>query len=220
MTTARYHHGNLREALVAAGVDAVREHGPDGVTLRSLAREVGVSHNAAYRHFADRDELMGEIAGAGMAALTAASEERLAGVVDDDPARRARLRLRELGRSYIDFARRERGLFRVAFAAYPSLESAPPMDLYAEAMEAESPFRQLNACLDDLVDVGYLSPAARPGAEFACWAGVHGMAMLLLEGPLQKLPDDVAALVIDQMLDTLDRAHGATTDARVTPLPA
>ncbi|WP_370291080.1 TetR/AcrR family transcriptional regulator [Nocardioides sp.] len=203
-----YHHGNLRTALVEAGVDAVRELGPDGVALRDLARRVGVSHNAAYRHFSDRDELLAAIADVGMTALTESGAARLAAVSDPDPVRRARLRLRELGRGYIDFARRERGLFRVAFAGYPSLESAPAMDL-ADSEHA-GPFGQLNDCLDDLVRVGYLSPDARAGAEFACWAAVHGMSMLLLEGPLQKVPDEVATAIIDHMLTAIDRSQWAS----------
>lgn len=203
-----YHHGNLRTALVEAGVDAVRELGPDGVALRDLARRVGVSHNAAYRHFSDRDELLHAIADVGMTALTEAGAARLAAVHDPDPVRLARLRLREIGRSYIDFARRERGLFRVAFASYPSLDSVPAMEVGDG--EHPGPFGQLNDCLDDLVRVGYLSPEARTGAEFACWAAVHGMSMLLLEGPLQKVPDEIAAVIIEQMLTAIDRSQWAS----------
>lgn len=213
MSTARaYHHGNLRAALVEAGVEAVREaRGPEGLAVRDLARRVGVSHNAAYRHFADRDELLEEIAGAGMAALTAAGAARLAAVDDADPERRARLALREIGRSYVDFARTDTGLFRVAFAAYPSSAAAQPMVPDDEAAAEGSPFGQLSTCLDALVDAGWLHPAARPGAEFTCWAMVHGLAMLVLEGPLQHLDDASRQAMVDQALAAIDRSYGATT---------
>ena len=57
-----YHHGNLRETLVAAGVELARTGGPDAVVLRAVSRQAGVSHNAAYRHFADHDELLAAVA--------------------------------------------------------------------------------------------------------------------------------------------------------------
>ena len=62
MATTPYHHGNLRDALVEAAVDVVREGGPEALSLRELARRVGVSHAAAYRHFADREALVDVVA--------------------------------------------------------------------------------------------------------------------------------------------------------------
>ncbi|CAM3647122.1 TetR/AcrR family transcriptional regulator [Nocardioides zeicaulis] len=221
MSSSRYHHGHLHEALVEAGVAAVREAGPDGVALRDLARRVGVSHNAAYRHFADREALMGEIAGAGMEALADAGRSRLEAVEEPDPVRRARLRLRELGRGYVAFARAEPGLFRVAFADHPALDTAPDtapdpdstpaVDATTEVREGEGPFGQLAACLDDLEAVGFLDPGSRPGAEYTCWAAVHGLAMLLVEGPLQRLPDAEALPIVESVLAALDRGLGAGT---------
>ena len=64
-----YHHGNLRESLIEAGIELARSQGPDGVVLREVARRAGVSHNAAYRHFADREALLAEIARHGMREL-------------------------------------------------------------------------------------------------------------------------------------------------------
>lgn len=212
VSTARaYHHGNLRAALVEAGVEALRERGVEGLALRDLARRVGVSHNAAYRHFADRDALLGELAGVGMQSLTAAGAARLAALDDPDPVRRARQGLQEIGRSYVDFALREPGLFRAAFVAFPSLPSATPMVPAAEALVEGSPFGQLADRLDALVEVGYLAPDARPGAEFTCWAIVHGLAMLLLEGPLQGLDEAARTEVVDGALASIDRGYGATT---------
>ncbi len=217
MSTARYHHGHLREALVEAGVAAVRETGPDGVALRDLARRVGVSHNAAYRHFTDREELMGEIAHAGMAALAESGRQRLAPMEGRDAVELARLRLRELGRSYVEFGRSEPGLFRVAFADHPSA-GTHAMDAKTEAAAGEGPFGQLVECLDELERVGFLAPGARPGAEYTCWAAVHGLAMLLLEGPLKALPDEAVQPIIEDVLTALDRGLGAGTGPH-PPLP-
>ncbi|MGL5866073.1 MAG: TetR/AcrR family transcriptional regulator [Dermatophilaceae bacterium] len=118
-----YHHGNLRAALLEAGVELARERGPDGVVLREVARRTSVSHNAAYRHFAHREALLAEIAAHGAAQLEAAMVRRLATVPDDAPAPRARRRLREIGRAYVEFALAEPGLFAVSFSA-----DAHPLD--------------------------------------------------------------------------------------------
>jgi AcrR family transcriptional regulator len=111
-----YHHGNLRPALVETAVELARATGPEGVVLREVARQTGVSHNAAYRHFADRDELLAE-----------------------------------------------------------------------------------------LVESGGLPRARRPGADVACWAAVHGFAMLNLRGPMHTLPAVERDAVLSATLDVVDR---------------
>lgn len=201
MPAARYHHGNLREALAEAAVEAAREHGPDGLAVRELARRVGVSHNAAYRHFADRDALVDVVAEEALAGLVAAMERRLATVTATDPVLRARRRLVELGAGYVDFALGEPGLFRVLFTAYPE---APQAD-----QGALDPFSMLNAALDELVAVGYLDPAVRPGAEIGCWSAVHGFAVLNAEGPLRGLSPDDREAALQAMLGSIDLAYGA-----------
>ena len=203
MTTARYHHGNLREALAEAAVEAARESGPDGLAVRELARRVGVSHNAAYRHFADREALVDVVAERGLVGLMAAMDRRLATVTDTDPVQRARRRLQEVGAGYVDFAVAEPGLFRVLFTAYPG---APD-----HKGGGEDPYGKLNAALDDLVAVGYLSPEVRPGAEVTCWSAVHGFSVLCTEGPLRALPSAEREQALMAMLGTIDRSYGATT---------
>ena len=119
------HHGDLRAALVDAGLELARAKGPEGVVLREVARQVGVSHNAAYRHFADRDELLLEIAGRGMALLAEGMRAHSARVpTDADDVTRARGRLKEIGRAYVEFALAEPGLFGSAFSSFAS--SRPP----------------------------------------------------------------------------------------------
>src|SRR3712207_9522742 len=80
----RYHHGNLRAALIDTAVAQARAGGPDAVVLRDAARRTGVSHNAAYRHFADRDDLLAEVSARGMAELEQRMRDRLADLSDDD----------------------------------------------------------------------------------------------------------------------------------------
>lgn len=214
MTTTGYHHGNLREALVEAALAAAREEGPDGLALRELARRVGVSHNAAYRHFADRDSLVAEVAERALAALTEAGRVRLATVEHADPMMLARRRLFELGRSYVGFALAEPGLFRVAFSSYPQIESTPGL---IDPSSDDDPLAQLNTTLDGLVDAGYLAHGARPGAEITCWSAVHGFSVLHLEGPLRAHPAELRDAALEAMLIALDRGYGATT-GNLTPL--
>jgi AcrR family transcriptional regulator len=197
-----YHHGNLRPALVEAAAELARASGPDGVVLREVARRTGVSHNAAYRHFADRDELLAEVAALGMDQLEQAMRARLATVRTRDPELRARRRLRETGRAYVQFALAEPGIFEVAFAeAWPADETGAP-DI---SRQASGPYGLLNQVLDELVAAGGLPASQRAGADVACWAAVHGFSMLVLQGPLRHLPPDQRDAALDATLDIVSR---------------
>ena len=204
VSTAPYHHGNLRAVLVEAAIGLARDQGPDGLVLREVARRVGVSHNAAYRHFADRDELIEEVARYGLDELVRACEARLGTVATTEPVRRARRRLAELGRGYVDFALAEPGLFRVVFVAFPAVpghdEDATP-----------DPLQMLCDCLDDLVEVGWLAAERRPDAEISCWSAVHGFAVLHVEGPLRGSDPAARDAALTHLVTAVDRGYGATT---------
>lgn len=215
MTASTYHHGNLREALVGAAVEAARRSGPDGVALRELARTVGVSHSAAYRHFAHRDELVAEVAARAMDELVAAMQERLDvvdGVGGADPVLRARRRLVAIGEGYVAFALAEPGLFRSAFAA-----AGPVLVAGTEAVATADPYGLLTAALDDLHAVGYLSSEARDGAEMTCWSAVHGFSLLHLEGPLVGEAAAAREVALQQVLATIDRSYAASSGTPIGP---
>ena len=145
-----------------------------------------MSHNAAYRHFADHEDLLAAVAARCMAELALLMTERTRSVRVREPVRRARRRLEAIGRAYIDFAVTEPGWFRTAFAAAASRRPGRPRGHHRRTT---IPYL-LSARLDELVDVGALTPERRPGAEHAAWSMVHGLSNLLLDGPLRELSPD------------------------------
>ncbi len=179
--------GAVRDGLVAAGLELARTGGPDAVVLREATRMVGVVPNAAYRHFADRDELLAAVCSAAMnelAARMAAGVARVPGSYGDADA--AGLRLYAIGTAYLEFAHEEPGWFATAFAlpqqhAYGAVDNGTGPD--------RSPLGQLRTALDELVDAGVLDRRRRDGIEFPIWSAVHGLAVLTGQGPLRDVPD-------------------------------
>jgi AcrR family transcriptional regulator len=150
---------------------------------------VGVVPNAAYRHFAGRDELLAAVCTAAMgelAARMAAGTGRVRGRHGNAAA--ARRRLRAVGRAYLEFARDEPGLFAAAFAL-PRPHEYDVQD--SGAAPHPMPLDQLRAVLDELADAGVLSPRRRPGIEYPIWSTVHGLAVLTGQGPLRDVPASV-----------------------------
>jgi AcrR family transcriptional regulator len=179
--------GAVRDRLVAAGLELARAGGPDAVLLREATRLVEVVPNAAYRHFADRDELLAAVCTAAMRELAdrmAAGVARVRGKYGTAAA--ARRRLGAIGTAYLEFARQEPGLFAAAFAiprqhAYAVLDDGTGQD--------RSPLGQLRTVLDELVDAGVLDRRRRDGIEYPIWSTVHGLAVLTGQGPLRDAPD-------------------------------
>lgn len=209
-----YHHGNLREALIEAAADLARAKGPDGVVLREVARRTGVSHNAAYRHFDDREALLAEVAAVGMERLEQAMRKHMGAVRAKSPQDRARRRLRASGRAYVVFALTEPGFFEVAFSAKELPQSLTEPDSLAEISEGgeggddprdAGPYALLGSALDELVVAGQLDPQRRTGADVTCWAAVHGFALLNLHGPLREIDEQTRRALLEGLLDTIER---------------
>jgi AcrR family transcriptional regulator len=205
-----YHHGNLREALVDAGLELARAGGPNAVVLRAASRQAGVSHNAVYRHFANQEDLLAAVAQRSMRELSLLMIERMRRVTTRNRVRRAQARLEAIGRAYVDFARTEPGWFRTAFSSARShaAEASAAEPAEASGDQAESipdPYELLSAGLDALVEVGVLTPERRVGAEYAAWSAVHGLSSLLLDGPLRDLPEPDIEPAISTVLAVISR---------------
>jgi AcrR family transcriptional regulator len=172
-TPSPYHHGNLRQALVDAALAAEAELGIGGLTLREVARRVGVSHAAAYRHFSGKDALVRAVADQGFARL----DEILKAVPAEHWQPLARFHV--LATEYVGFAFRERSHFRLMFALHPAAVAGAEADARMAAVRAH-----FAAAVEVGIRAGLLREgnANRMGA--VAWANVHGVAMLALAGGL------------------------------------
>lgn len=179
-----YHHGNLRQVLLDAGVALVRKVGPKGFTMREVARRAGVSHNAPYRHFRGKDELISAIAGQGFERLNDA-------MLREAAAGKTGVECLELcGRAYVSFALRWPGHFTAMFDLAP---------LPGEArLAAESGVSPGDKAFQTLVGVvvqcqNEKAFPARDPLAFAliAWSVVHGVAKLAVSGHLSCTKEDV-----------------------------
>jgi len=188
--TRRYHHGDLRAALLRAAGEIIEEQGVAALSLREAARRAGVSHNAPYRHFAEREALLAALAAEGFAQLGRALET---GVAQGPKAR---------GEAYLRFALAHPQRFRLMFGgllrldAHPALREAAGLT-YAGLVRAIEPLAGAQGA---------------PTAAAAAWSLVHGLAQLLLDGHFleaQRDARDVAAFVREVL--------GAVRFARAAP---
>ncbi len=195
-----YHHGHLREALIDAATDLARAGGPEAVGLRSVSRQAGVSHNAAYRHFSDLNDLLRAVCVRAMAELATRLEAGIDRVHRDDPIEEARDRLWACGEAYLRFALEQPGLFRTAFAVPSTMDNL-------EATEGTSPgghqpYALLEQQIARLAQLGYVEPGTEDTAALSCWSTVHGLSCLMLDGPLRSLDalgrDEVITSVLNR----------------------
>jgi AcrR family transcriptional regulator len=174
---SRYHHGELRRALLDAAAEVVEREGAGALSLRDLARRLGVSHAAPAHHFPDRAALVAELAREGFELHAAATRAAGRG------ARNPRDRLERIARAYVQFALEHTGLFRVMFGREVSDLDPVPAPL------AEAGGRAFGVLAETVEAIlAGLPAASRPPADaaaFACWSIVHGAATLWVDGPLR-----------------------------------
>jgi AcrR family transcriptional regulator len=200
-----FRHGDLRRALLDAGLAMARAGGPDAVVLREATRQAGVVPNAAYRHFSNQAELLAAVRSACIASLAVAIEAELQALrPGKDPAAFARRSLRAVGHGYMAFALSEPGLFRTAFSVPAPVFQQPPNPENAGS-SGLNPFQLLTLALDRMTAAGILRAKARPGAEFLAWSAVHGLSLLMLDGPLRGIDLPTAQHFGTRLLDMVER---------------
>lgn len=176
-----YHHGDLANALVRAATARIELGGSEGCSLREVARDVGVSPNAAYRHFEDKSALLTAVAAEGFDLLSLRMQEAMASVgsVSVRAGDAAIERLKAVGRAYVALAAEKPELFRLMYG--PNGRSC--LDLKSGQLKEPSPGELLGRVLDALVEAGILKPERRAMAEVSVWAAVHGFASLSIDRP-------------------------------------
>jgi AcrR family transcriptional regulator len=177
-----YHHGNLREALVACALRMISERGPNGFTLAEVARAAGVSGAAPYRHFKDRNALIAEIARQGFERFV--KDLRTAW---DNAGPTPLAAIENCGRAYLGFARREPAFYAAMFEPGFPLEDDPAL-----LAESERAFAVLRQAADAVVKT--MPAQGRPPSLMVAlhvWSLAHGIASLFIDGPSgsrRKLP--------------------------------
>jgi len=181
-----YHHGNLRAALIEAGMSALEQHDASELSLRAIARDVGVSANAAYRHFADKQALLSALAAEGFRRFAANQQAAHAQASQQGSSASGSM---AAGQAYIAFAQTHPALFRLMFGHLFSVHKDP--ELMAAAW-ASFQFLLSSSAQDMHVD------AADERAMIMAitrWSLVHGLSHLLLDGQLAMFGDQSGELV-------------------------
>ena len=198
-----FRHGDLRNALLAAGIEMARIGGPNTVILRKATRQAGVSPNAAYRHFANQAELLDAVRSACFSQLAAAIEDEMKTCRPGrDLQAFARKSLRAVGMGYLGFAMREPGMFRTAFSIPPAVYEQNPANTASMGL---NPFQLLSLALDRMQESGLLSKKNRKDAEYLAWSTVHGLALLVLEGPLHQMPQAMVLALGERLVLMVER---------------
>src|SRR2546423_2737375 len=162
-----YHHGDLRDALVQAALQDAEQGGPEAISIKALAKQLGVSQPAPYRHFADREALL--------AAVTAEAFRQLSAILREAMAKPSKQsKLSRLAQATLDFGLRRNGIYRLMFASRT-------VSCAAQGSELHEATRETFALVIEALEapaIAYLRE--RQGLKI--WAALHGVVMLAEQG--------------------------------------
>jgi AcrR family transcriptional regulator len=199
-----YHHGDLRDALVQAALKEAEQGGPEAISIKALAKKLGVSQPAPYRHFADREALLAAVTAEAFRQFSAEMRETIR-----KPSKRSKLS--RFAQATLSFGLRRNGIYRLMFASRIMACASNDSELHAAGMET---FALLLEALEAPA-VGLL----RERYALQIWAALHGVIMLAEQGLLtgkvanisrEELVEDMVQ-EIKQALDGAIKAAGGKT---------
>jgi AcrR family transcriptional regulator len=193
--TKPYHHGALREALLAAAERIIESAGVDGLSLRAIARDAGVSQAAPTHHFDNLTGLLSELAARGFERFSARLEAGAAGA--DDPGKR----VSEMCRAYVGFARDSPGLFELMFRSALLDWSRPAL--------AAAGARAFTVLLEHGAgSTPDLPQTDRVSAAMTTWSLVHGLSMLIIDGRLGPMLKKFSGPDVETLSETIFAVAG------------
>ena len=194
---SEFHHGDLRAALVVAGLKHVQKHGLNSLGLRQLALTTGVSPTAVYRHFADLEHLKAAVAKASREVLGTMMLDALNAAPKARTTNGAINRFLAIGGAYIDFGVKQSHLYEMAFICFDSPELEP---------DSPNPWELLMDSLTELNELGCLSDKNFKTAPMIAWSMVHGFAGLAAQGATGNSGETLASkkTVLSAVLKSLN----------------
>jgi len=170
-----YHHGDLKNALIQAGIEILSDEGLKGLSLRKVARHAGVSHAAPYAHFADKQALVAAISTAGYERLYAQLIQ-----VDQQYQNQPLEKIVEIAWCYLQFAVNDPAHFKLTFSGVIEKEQDYP----AFVEISQKSFTFVSAMVADCQQAGIIRPGPTDLLAVNIWGAIHGLATLLLEGQI------------------------------------
>jgi AcrR family transcriptional regulator len=194
-----YHHGDLRDALIQAALAEAEQGGPEAVSIKALAKTLGVSQPAPYRHFADREALLTAATAEAFRQFNAVLRQAVA-------ASSRRSKLSRLAQAALVFGLQRSGIYRLMFASQTMACAAEDSELHAAAQET---FALLLDALEGPRDL------LRERRALQIWASLHGVVMLAQQGLLTGKSINISReeLVEDMVAQTLRSLEDAAKDA-------
>jgi AcrR family transcriptional regulator len=196
MPSKKYHHGDLENALIKAGVEILAQEGLGGLSLRKVAKRAGVSHSAPYAHFKDRQSLIAAISTEGFKQLYAELDAAIEPYADDP-----KQQLMEGAYAYVQFAMHYTDTFKIMFSGVLEKEKEYPSFVEASRKTFERVVEVVRACQN----AGILRSAPAEVMAVSVWGQVHGVISLALEGQISHTVldrftiRDLVLFGIDQM---------------------